>query len=525
MDNRQPVLRSDNENPPDELTFADIVVFFRRHWGLIFGLALAAGLVTALVVLVFVPRSYEASATLVVVPPKFSSELRPATLTVQGYQQILESGAVIAEAKKRLEAKGVLAPNDYLRLGREIDTRIFASRRAEETVLTPMIEAVARGRSPQQASAIANEWAGALLERAREVMAGSTSDSVQLIDRQYPEARAALEKLEQQRAETQDAFQKRYDDAVTAWDAKITVYKNETTDLLATYRAESARFLGTYSAEKDLETRKVRLDALRKAYSDLQEEQARVSSLLDQQKLQLEAVRKQLAAAPQYLEVRKAISDDALWQALANGGGKTVNWSELQKRSLVSQQLNPIYQVLATRMSTIETDVFALGPRAEQLKNAIERLSSEVQRLEQEYGGDTIGLEKLKQERAAGLETLQENRGNGLAVLARDKHSELEGISRERDARLAQFTRDISHQQDLFSNLAKVSNQAMLAKAQQDSEDIRLVSPAVPPDTPKARGLTSKALLATLLGGILGLGVALVQQALASPPGGPRAGV
>ena len=48
-------------------------------------IALAAGLVTALVVLVFVPRSYEASATLVVVPPKFSSELRPATLTVQGY--------------------------------------------------------------------------------------------------------------------------------------------------------------------------------------------------------------------------------------------------------------------------------------------------------------------------------------------------------------------------------------------------------------------------------------------------------
>ncbi len=523
MDDRQPVLRSSNEPLPGELTLADLVVFFRRHWGLIFGLALAAGLVTALVVLVFVPRSYEASATLVVVPPKFSSDLRPATLTVQGYQQILESGAVIAEAKKRLEAKGVLGPNDYLRLGREITTRIFASRRAEETVLTPMIEVIARGRSPQQASAIANEWAAVLLERAREVMAGSTSDSVQLIDRQFPEARAALEKLEQQRGETQDAFQERYNDAVAAWDGKITAYKNETTDLLATYRTGSAQLLGAYSADKNLETRKVRLDALRKAYSDLQDEQARVSSLLDQQKLQLDAVRKQLAATPQYLEVRKAISDDALWQALANGRGKPVDWPDLQKRSLVSQQFNPIYQDLANRASKAETDVAALEPRAEQLKSTIEHLSSEVQRLEQEYGIDAVGLEKLKQQRAAGLEGLQDNRGNGLATLLRDKQGELDGISREREVRLTQFTRDVSHQQDLYSDLAKASNQAMLAKAQQGSEDVRLVSPAVPPETPTARGLASKTVLATIFGGLLGLGVALVRQALASEPARQRA--
>jgi uncharacterized protein involved in exopolysaccharide biosynthesis len=524
MDNQQPVVRSNNEPVSGDLTFADVVLFFRHHWGLIFGLALAAGALTLLVVLVFVPPSYEASATLVVVPPTFTSDLRPATLTVQGYQRILESGAVIAEAKKRLEAKGVLAADDYLRLGREINTRIFASKRAEETVLTPMIEVVARGRSPQQAAAIANEWVAVLLERAREVMAGSTSDSVRLIDRQYPEARVALEKLEEQRGETQDAFQKRYDAAVTAWDDRITAYKNETTGLLATYRAGSAKLIGAYSGDKNLETRKVRLDALRKAYSDLQDEQARVSSLLDQQRLQLEAVQRQLAATPQYLEVRKAISDDALWQALADGGGKAVNWPELQKRSLVSQQFNPVYQDLANRASKAETDVTALDPRAEQLKTTIEHLSSEVQRLEQEYGTDAVGLEKLKQERAAGLENLQDNRANGLAALLRDKQSELDGLNREREAQLAQLNRDISQQQDLYSDLAKAFNQALLAKAQQGSEDVRLVSPAVPPDTSQTRGVLGKALLATLLGGLLGTAVALVRDTSGEVPRGNARG-
>lgn len=516
MDDQSTERRTTEAGRAGELTFTDLVVFVRRHYGLIFGFAAAAGLLTALAAVLVIPRSYEASATLVVVPPKFSSDLRPATLTVQGYQRILESGAVIAETKRRLEARGILAPSDYLRLGREIDTRIYASRRSEETVLTPMVDAVARGRSPQQAAAIANEWAKVLLERTREVMAGSTSDSVQLIDRQYPEARALLEKLEQDKASAQDAFEQRYDEATRVWDDKITAYKSETADLVAKYEAKTNRLVSAYAAEKNLDTRKVHLDVLRKAYSDLQSEQARVSSQLDQQQLQLEAARRQLSTTPQYIELRKAINDDALWQAAAGAGTKPVDWSDLQRHSLVSQELNPIYEGIATRVSNTEADVFALGPRAKQLTGEIERLGSEVQRLDQDYGSDTAGLEELKHERAAGREILQEVRANGLAALVRGKQSELDGLNRERDARIGQLNRDISHQQDLYTDLAKASNQAMLAKAQQNSEDVRLVSPAVPPDTPRPRGVAAKTVLATVLGGILGLGVALTRQALAS---------
>ncbi|TAM53881.1 MAG: hypothetical protein EPN53_04840 [Acidobacteria bacterium] len=514
-DNRQPI-ESDPSRQGGELSFADIVAFFQRHWRLIFGAAFAAGLLTALTVILFIPRKYEAAATLIIVPPKFASDLKPSTLTVQGYQQLLESDAVIAEARRRLIARGVLKTDDLLRLGREIDTKIFASRRAEETVLAPMLQAVARGRSAEQAAAIANEWATVFLERTRQLMAGPTSATVELIDKQYPEARSAVEKLEQQRNDAQTGLQQRFDDTVTRWDDTITSYKNQTADLVAAYRAETRRILESFSATKNLETRRVRLDAMRRAYGDLQSEQTRVNSQLEQRKLELEAVRKQLAVAPQYLEIHKAITDDALWQSLANAKGKTdqdVNWPELQQRSLVSQQLNPMYQELATRASKVETDVFTLVPRAEQLKGETARLSVEVQQLGEEYGADASELEKLSQERDAGLEKLQEDRSNGLGELTRNKQRALDDITREREARLAGLGRDISHEQELYGELAKAYNQAVLAKAQENVEDVRLGAPAVPPETPKPRGGATKALLAAILGGMLGLFVALVREA------------
>jgi uncharacterized protein involved in exopolysaccharide biosynthesis len=515
MTDNQQLQRTDPGFQGGELSFADIVAFFRRHWRLIFGTAFVAGLVTGLVVILFVGHKYEAAATLIIVPPKFASDLKPSTLTVQGYQQLLESDAVIAEARKRLIARGVLRADSVLQLGREINTKIFASRGAEETVLAPMLQAVARGRSGEQAAAIANEWASVFLERTRQLMAGPTSATVELIDKQYPEARSAVEKLEQQRNDAQTGLQQRFDAAVTKWDDTITAYKNQTADLVAAYRAESRRILEAFSADKNLETRRVRLDAMRKAYADLQDEQTRVNSRLEQRKLELEAVRKQLAAAPQYLDVRKAISDDALWQTLAGAKDKNVNWPELQGRSLISQQLNPMYEELSTRSSKVETDVFTLMPRAEQLKGEIARLSAELQRLNEEYGADASGLEKLKQERDAGLERLQEDRANGLGQLTRDKQRALDDISREREARLAQLNRDISHEQELYAELAKAYNQAVLAKAQENVEDVRLGVPAVPPESPAPRGGATKALLAAILGGMLGLFIALVREAAA----------
>src|SRR5262249_26032146 len=120
-----PPLTSSGET--DEFNFVQVVRFFLRHWRLIAGLALATGFTAALYMASSVPHTYEASATLVIVSPSFSSKLKPPTLTVQGYQKLLESDAVLAETKKRLLQQRVLAAGDTLRLHGNVETRIFVS--------------------------------------------------------------------------------------------------------------------------------------------------------------------------------------------------------------------------------------------------------------------------------------------------------------------------------------------------------------------------------------------------------------
>ena len=515
-DNQQP-LQTDPGYQGDELSFAGIVAFFRRHWRLIFGTAFAAGLVTGLVVILFVGHGYEAATTLIIVPPKFASDLKPATLTVQGYQQLLESDAVIAEARKRLIASGVLRSGDLLRLGIEIDTKIFSSRRAEDTVLAPMLQAIARSDTGQKAAEIANTWAKVFLERTADLITGTTSSSVQFIDQQYPLVRDSLVKIEDERVTLANESQKRYDEAVTAWDDKVSALKNETTSLLAAQQAETRRMIEEFRAQHNLDSRRAQLTALRTTFSTLQGEQAGVASQLQLKQLQLDAARKQLAQTQQLLTLQKAITDDSLWRAQAEGGpgGTKTDWTALQDRSLRSQEVNPVFTNLSEKTANIEMEVNSLIPRAAGLAVDIERLNKEMKTAETSLGSDEATLDKLQRERDAGLAQLKEDRENILAQMTHARQAALDAIKRETDTRLAQADRMIAQERDLFAELAKNYNQARLAKGEQNMEDIRLGAPAVPPETPEPRGGAKKALLAAIAGGMLAVFIALVREAAA----------
>jgi len=496
-----------------ELSFSDVVAFFRRNSVVVFGAALAAAVITAIVVFVFLPRKYEASATLAIVPPRFSSDLKPGTLTVQGYQTLLESAAVIAEAKRRLVQQGLMKPGDDLELGKTLETRIFVARRAEEINLAPMLQIAAHGDTAAQAAAIANTWAQVFLERAKELMAGSTSATVQFIENQFPAARERLIALENARLATANSYQKRSDDATTTWNEKLIAYNNQTSDLTAAYRAETRRLLEDFKSQHNLETRRVQLRSLRTAYADLQDEQARVSAQLQQKQLQADALRLQIKQTPQFLTLEKAITDDALWQAEASGKGGDKGGDGLEGKHLRSQEVNPVYTTIASNLSQTETDLNALAPRAQQLEERLKEMRSELSTADVDLGGDEASLEKLQQERDAGLSKLEATRADGLDTITRQRQAELDGIKREWDARLAESDRDIAQQKDLYADLAKKDSQAMLAKAQQDVEDVRLGAPAVPPDRPERRGGVTKTLLALVLGGVLGIGIAVVREA------------
>lgn len=507
-------LPSTGQPPRDggEFTVADVIQFIRRYWLFILIPAALAGLCTFIFQRTFVAPTYEAASLVVVVPPRFTSDLKPPTLSIQAYQTLLESDAVVAETKRRLVARKLLAGNRPFRVGSEVETKIFVSRQREETSLAPMIQLTGRAGTATLAAAFANTIAEVFVERTRELMAGTTSISVQFIENQYPLVRDQLLKEEDQRVIMADDFQKRSDNAASDWDEKISLCKIETANQIGVYQAETRRLQEEFMSQRNLDTRKAQVKAMRKAYSAIQEEQAGVHSVLQEKQLQMSAAQSQLKDTPQFITLQKTITDEALWQSLASAPDGQPDWKKLQDRTLRTQELNPAFARLATRVSQIEIEVNALLPREAQLTQQLEQLSEELKNLDASIRSDESRLEKLKLERAAGQTKLQEERDNLLAELNRNRQRELDTIKRGWQNRLSQSDRNIGQQRELFAELGRNHNQALLAKAQQDMEDIRLGARAVPPDQPKPRGTMFKTLLALVLGGMIGFIAALVRE-------------
>jgi uncharacterized protein involved in exopolysaccharide biosynthesis len=509
------------ENHGGEVPLAEVVTFFRRNWLWVVGVGLGAGVATALAIVLLVAPSYEASATLVIVPPTFSSELKPSSLTVQGYQKLLESDAVVAETKRRLVEGDTVDPDSKLRVGRNLATRIFVSRRSEETELAPMIQASARADTPAASAEVANTWAEVFLERTRELMGGTTSATVLFIDQQYPQAKKELAETEAERVRTENMFQRQCNEIETRWDRMITKFKNETSEAEAVHQAETRRLLEEFSGDRNLETRSARLEALRKAYGDLQDEQARVESQLELKSLQLEAAKQQIEVTPQFLTLQKAITDEALWGAIASSEKNGARLEQLQDKSLVTQEINPVFTELSSRAARIEMELNALMPRAEQLDTRLATMAEQMKSVDRALRADNAALEKLERDREAGLLILQQDSFLQLALLQRQQQQEIDGAKREWTTRVAQLDRDVEQQRELSKELAQEYNEAVLAKGQEGLEDLRLGSPAVPPETAAPRGVALKTLAAAVFGAFLGLLIAAV-RALGDAGGGGR---
>jgi len=502
----------DMDDAMGELTLTDVVGFFRRNFRLIVAFALAFGIVASVVLLLVVKKQYEASVTLVVVPPKLASELKPQSLSVQSYQQILESDAVLAETRKRLADKGYFPSRMDFQIGRSLRTKIFVSRLREDIALAPMLEAVVHARSAEEAATTANIWAEVFLNRVRDLVAGSTSSAVQFVEQQYPAVRQDLAKAEEERIGLAGGLQKRYDDVATSWDTRLAEFKSETADLTAARQSETERILREFASEHSLDTRREQLKSLRKAYADLQDEQARVSSQLQDKQLRLAGINTALAKTPQFFTLQKAISDDALWQAVGRDKGDP-DWKALQGRALATQQANPVYQELSGRAATIEADVAALSPRGAQLDERLASLSKDMKTLEVGLTADEAELEKLKNTRGAELTRLQDSRAAGLTALSRQRDQELTALKLDMDTQLGRVDRTIGQQRELFAQLAKSFNQATLAKGQLDFEDVRIGAPAVPNPLALRRNRLLKAGLASLIGAVVGVGAAVIRRA------------
>ncbi|HEX2253254.1 MAG TPA: Wzz/FepE/Etk N-terminal domain-containing protein [Thermoanaerobaculia bacterium] len=472
----------------DEIpSLVDVVRFLGRQRWLILGCALAAAVAAFVYFRFLVPPRYEATATLVVVPPRIPDNLRPQELSVQGYERLLRSDAVLAETRRRLVQADVLAPGRDLEVGEELAVRLTVAPRTEAP-LAPTLEAVAFSSDPARAAAIANTWSAAFLELSGGFLDDSLVASNRFLVAELEEARAKLVALEQQKIEAADEaaqargelearWEQRLEAAGAAGEAALGAARREHQAAVAEYDRASQRALEAVPAEGPLP-----------------------SGALGAMVRQVASLRARLAQNPGVAVLES--TDPA--HAPGPGGRwspRAVTWGE---------ELDPLHAELTLRLAEVQAGAEALAATApEAERQRVHAMLAELERIERERAA---GRRELHQERVLALERLRRRSELDLQRLGRQRERELAALDRRHQAAEAILERELVPARQLHDQLGRSVGEAELAEGARELPDVRLGSAAAPPVEGQPRRAGFRAVVALVLGGLAGVVLAMLRD-------------
>lgn len=453
----------------EELGFRELWRLLARHWKLIVGLAVAAGLATLLAVGFLLPGRYQATARLTIDPPE-GDDQRQWPLTV--YQGLLESERLVQKTTERLIAEGVLPAERMLVVGRDIESRPVNTAERGKGALGRMLALDAWAESRDEAAAVANAWARTFLEQSASMLRDPAAESATVLEQQLAPTRQSLTDLEQELSAVRDEFQEREEQLSTSWDRRISAAQDSLERAIAEYRSETRRLMEEAVA------------------GQLGASGAGASVEAEEALLELVSVRAQLAQTPRVLTLEKAASDETLAELIVQGQ----EVAHLD-RPLTTQEMNPLYDQLAVRALEMEREA----------KQRLRGSPVETARL-------LAQLEKLQLERSAGLAALTEGKSLEVRILRRRRSHALEDLLRERANVTAEYQRQLHQIRDLETKLTSELNAAVISRLRGEVDVVFLAAPAAAGGG-GTRQLPLKTAAGTLLGAILGLMIALFRSA------------
>ncbi len=460
----------------EEIGFAELIRLVRRNWVLILGAAAVSGVATFAVIVTLVPTVYQATARLVV-HPREESDLAPASPKTAGsalgvYRSLLQSNAILGKTRERLISDGILTEESSLEVGRNLEVAVAGT----------VLELSARATGSEQAAAIANAWAEVFIAESRTMLRGPAAGSEAVLAKQLSPTRTQLEELEASRTALLDELQDREEAVTSSWDARISGARKKAEEAVAGFQTETRRLM------EEIVSRHLPDPAESPAGGETSEAAGAIRSKL----LQLVSVRAQLAQTPRVVTLEKSASDDTLADLIVRGR------TDIFDNTLTSQEFNALYDDLAVRALSLESELKSLAAGAGRL---------------QEVSRSLTELERFQFERAAGLAGLLESNSLEVRTLRRRRSRALEDLAREKERRLAEFERRSGQLEGLETELSKRLNQTMIERLLEEVEPVSLAVRAVPLKVAQPRGLPLRVALATFLGGMLGLMVALFRSA------------
>jgi len=296
-----------------------------------------------------------------------------------------------------------------------------------------------------------------------------------LLNEQLSPTRRELKELEDEQFRLLDEFQEREQETSTRWDRRISAAKGKDEKALADYQ---------------IQTRSLMEEAVARLMPNASSTEALggYSSKL----LEIVPVRAELARTPRVLALEKAASDETLVKLLVEGGD-----ADRFDSTLISQEKNSLYDQLLVSVLELESELKrAAGARLAELSTVLTE------------------LEKIQLERAAGLAALLQEHGLELRILRRGRSFALRDIGRKRAAVISEYQRKLEQLRGLEARLSTELNTTSISGLLDQVNVVNLASPAARPQKPESQKVPLKVALATILGGMLGLMIALFRRGL-----------
>ena len=457
----------------DEVSFLQLLTLVRRSWTLLAGLALLAGLLVGGYHVFFVPPVYTSTANVL-------ARAQPdGPFGVEIYRSLLQSDRVLEMTSERLRGQGILAAGETLVLGRDV----VLERWVENSEPLHLLRLTAYSEEPARTAALANTWARVMIEESRGMLPTPAQDAEAVIGTQLVTSRQSLDDLQLEQKELLDEYIQRENDLASRWDSRINAKQRSIDTAVATYKLDTrlemekavSAFLARVGEVASIAGGAVGADA----------------GLLETRLSDMVSLRAQLAHTPRVLKLEKAASDETVLELLAKGdelGGAD--------STLVSQELNPLYDELSLRALQLESDLKAVGG------GRIGELSQLL-----------TALERIQLERGAGLAAIQDGGQVEVRVLRRRRAHEIDQLGREREGELEEMRRRQQQLEGLDDLLTTRFNTAVVGTGVDELDTLSLAAPAIVPARPESRSIAVRVATAMLVGMVLGLVLALFRSA------------
>ncbi len=235
-----------NENSQIELK-SFIAVLWKRRSQIILGTLLCA--VVAAIISLIIPRKYESSTTLLVIPPKFQTELQPSVLSTPTYQSILESDDLVNHIINSLHLQDTKIENLKKNMKTEL---VIEDKGTNQRSYAPVIKLTALAKTPQLAASIASTWADLFIAQNGRLTNRETELSYDFLTNQFSLTTTSLQNAEEDLRQFQDSH-------------KLDLVKDQLSALQHKLDDSSTGYLVTYRDLKyELDTKMAEMVQLKK---------------------------------------------------------------------------------------------------------------------------------------------------------------------------------------------------------------------------------------------------------------------